>query len=65
LEPLFSIDMEQFSRWDEYVAHTLRRNDVVHDGRAVDRESATTSLEVIEALWLWLNDAAAAEGLTG
>jgi hypothetical protein len=64
LEPLLGLDMEQFPRWADYRVHVLRRNDVAHEGKTVDRESAMTSLAVVQELWTWLNEAAAAKGLT-
>jgi len=64
LEPLFGVEMHRFPRWAEYLAHVSRRNDVVHHGRAVDRDSALTSLEIVQSFWLWLNEAATAKGLT-
>lgn len=44
---------------NRYRVHLARRNDVAHRGQYVDPDDARDSIAVVEALWLWLNDAAA------
>lgn len=59
LELLLGLRMEEFPRWADYKAHVRRRNDVVHEGQAVDVDSAKTSVSIALDFWLWINRAAA------
>ena len=58
IEALFGITLTSYPGWREYKTHVKRRNDVVHLGQALDRESAEDSLRAVHGLWLWLNEAA-------
>lgn len=58
LEAMLGVKVTTFPRWRDYTVHLTRRNDVVHAGASVDRESAEASLRVVSELWLWLNGAA-------
>ena len=60
LEPLLGVQMTDFPDWEGYMAHVTRRNHAAHAGQDIDAESARSSIEVVRALWLWLNDAATA-----
>jgi hypothetical protein len=61
LEALFAVPMGDCPVWESYVKeHIPRRNAVVHTGQQIDGDSARASIEVVSALWLWLNDIATA-----
>ena len=56
LEALFGVKVTAFPGWQDYKTHVKRRNDVVHAGASIDRESAEASLQAVSRLWLWLNE---------
>jgi len=55
LEALLRVNMENFDRWHEYLEHVTRRNAVVHGGQEMTAEAARASINIVAALWLWLN----------
>ncbi len=58
LEALFEIRFADCPSWGAYKDHHItRRNHVVHEGQEVDRAAAVASIEVVSAVWLWLNEA--------
>lgn len=58
IELLLGVQPNQLAEWEPFLAHTRRRNSVVHAGAVVDRDEAAASLDAVHSLWLVLNQAA-------
>jgi hypothetical protein len=60
LRALLGIDIAGVPEWQEYKAHNLRRNAIVHEGQNVEPAEAKASVNVVRALCIRMANAALA-----
>jgi hypothetical protein len=62
LRALLGIDMTEVPEWEDYKAHNLRRNAIVHEGQNVELAEAEASVAV-RTLCIHMADAALSRGI--
>jgi hypothetical protein len=60
---LLGPDVSELPEWEDYKAHSVRRNAIVHEGQSVEPAEAEASVAVVRALCIRLADAALEKGI--
>jgi hypothetical protein len=63
LRALLGIDITEAPEWQEYKAHNVRRNAIVHEGQNVEPAEAEASVAVVRALCIHMANAALDRGI--
>jgi hypothetical protein len=63
LRALLGINITEVPEWQDYKAHNVRRNAIVHRGQNVEQAEAEASVAVVRALCIHMADAALRKGV--